>query len=105
MYYDTEGCFHNEEDESERHEDQDGELSLHQFAKEPEAEEERFPNEEEEPEYQAEVHYDLDPNFHQHLTCLPYDCEAQVYQVAHVWLVQCPVLQEAVCTQVIEEAD
>ena len=51
MYYDAKSCFNDEEDEGEGHKDQDGEFPLHELAEEPEAEQERFPNEEEEPEY------------------------------------------------------
>ena len=61
MPYNSQECVYEEEDKVEGDHEQYGEFSLHQLAQEAELEQERLPDQEEEPEDEAEMHYHLDP--------------------------------------------
>ena len=64
MPYNSQESVYEEEDEVEGHHEEDGELSLHQLPKQAKLEQERLPDQEEEPEDEAEMHYHLDPIGH-----------------------------------------
>ena len=59
--YNSQECVYEEEDKVEGDYEEYGEFSLHQLAQEAELEQECLPDQEEEPEDEAEMHYHLDP--------------------------------------------
>ena len=68
--YNSQEGVNEEEDEVEGDHEEYGELSLHQLAQQAELEQECLPDQEEEPEDEAEMHYHLDPIGHRLITSI-----------------------------------